>query len=310
MNSVEDTAQNMLPFGNTMQKIYTAQQIVSGSMSIAERLKKRNDVEFQNLPQELKDIRFSGQYTDIVFTASNQMTEKNIYTLCRGDENLYGAVMQTYRNGVAEGHLYRDVLQNGQEVYLLTDKGKELVNSESFKRQFELDQKNLFCKQYSNTAVVEFTGTKDDINVFRYTDKLNPSSLMGKNSDKLKKHIEEWKKFGFVSSDEKGNIVPTEKCLKYFAQQDIKGNKPQLTVSRMTPDNFNAINQKLQAAKAAEKVATEAVKQGANTAVKSGVSVATGATTAGISTAAMAVIELSKKGIEILNNIGVSKTKR
>ena len=207
--------------------------------------------------------------------------------------------MDTYNIAVNDGLLKREWSKAESDVfYTLTDKGKELVNSENFKKQLEKNIKNtLYNENFKNTAVVEFTGTKDDVNVFRYVDTLNIKSF--DNNPVMKKMFDMLKKYEFISVDENGNAKPTDKLNTYFAQQDRKGIKTNLKITKVTPDNMQQAADKIQKAKQAAQatkknaeVATKAAKTTVNAAAKTGAATAT----AGVSIA----VDISKKGFELL----------
>lgn len=146
-----------------------------------------------NVNELSSNIKLTGQFTDIAYADTDKITEKAISELCKDDEKLLNNVMDTYNNAVNDGLLKREWSKAESDViYTLTDKGKELVNSEDFKKQLEKNIKNtLYNENFKNTAVVEFTGTKDDVNVFRYVDTLNIKSfdnnpVMKKMFDMLK----------------------------------------------------------------------------------------------------------------------------
>lgn len=254
-----------------------------------------------NVNELSSNIKLTGQFTDIAYADTDKITEKAISELCKDDEKLLNNVMDTYNNAVNDGLLKREWSKTESDViYTLTDKGKELVNSENFKKQLEKNIKNtLYNENFKNTAVVEFTGTKDDVNVFRYVDTLNIKSF--DNNPVMKKMFDMLKKYEFISVDENGNAKPTDKLNTYFAQQDRKGIKTNLKITKVAPDNMqqaaNKIQKAKQAAQATKKnaeVATKAAKTTVNAAAKTGAATAT----AGVSIA----VDISKKGFELLKN--------
>ena len=306
MNSVEDTAQTMFATQTVKGIVQQATSIIINKSIYGNNGKNHNVVtetaqqsvqqKSNNVNELSSNIKLTGQFTDIAYADTDKITEKAISELCKDDEKLLNNVMDTYNNAVNDGLLKREWSKTESDViYTLTDKGKELVNSENFKKQLEKNIKNtLYNENFKNTAVVEFTGTKDDVNVFRYVDTLNIKSF--DNNPVMKKMFDMLKKYEFISVDENGNAKPTDKLNTYFAQQDRKGIKTNLKITKVAPDNMQQAADKIQKAAQATKknaeVATKAAKTTVNAAAKTGAATAT----AGVSIA----VDISKKGFELL----------
>lgn len=309
MNSVEDTAQTMFATQTVKGIVQQATSIIINKAIYGNNGKNHNvatetaqqsvQQKSNNVNELSSNIKLTGQFTDIAYADTDKITEKAISELCKDDEKLLNNVMDTYNNAVNDGLLKREWSKAESDViYTLTDKGKELVNSENFKKQLEKNIKNtLYNENFKNTAVVEFTGTKDDVNVFRYVDTLNIKSF--DNNPVMKKMFDMLKKYEFISVDENGNAKPTDKLNTYFAQQDRKGIKTNLKITKVTPDNMQQAADKIQKAKQAAQatkknaeVATKAAKTTVNAAAKTGAATAT----AGVSIA----VDISKKGFELL----------
>lgn len=309
MNSVEDTAQTMFATQTVKGVVQQATSIIINKAIYGNNGKNHNVVtetaqqsvqqKSNNVNELSSNIKLTGQFTDIAYADTDKITEKAISELCKDDEKLLNNVMDTYNNAVNDGLLKREWSKAESDViYTLTDKGKELVNSEDFKKQLEKNIKNtLYNENFKNTAVVEFTGTKDDVNVFRYVDTLNIKSF--DNNPVMKKMFDMLKKYEFISVDENGNAKPTDKLNTYFAQQDRKGIKTNLKITKVTPDNMQQAADKIQKAKQAAQatkknaeVATKAAKTTVNASAKTGAATAT----AGVSIA----VDISKKGFELL----------
>ncbi len=311
MNSVEDTAQ-------TMFSTQTAKNILQQASSIAvhkimygnSRNYSSKKTPAQSTDELIDRIKFTGQFTDIAYADSGKISEKVISQLCEKDEKLRNNVIDTYNNAVNDGLLERVWSKSEKDVvYKLTDKGKELINSENFKKQFEKNLRNtVYNEQHKNSAVVEFTGTKDDVNIFRYVDKLNVNSF--NTNPVMKKLFETLEKYGFICVDENGSATATDKLKNYFAIQDKQGIKPKLNITKVTPDNMQNIADKLnKAQKTADtaKKAAEAAQKGTEAAArttKTAVNAGTAAVTGGVSVAVTATVELSKKGLELINKVG------
>lgn len=302
MNSVEDTAQTMFATQTVKGVVQQATSIIINKAIYGNNGKNHNVVtetaqqsvqqKSNNVNELSSNIKLTGQFTDIAYADTDKITEKAISELCKDDEKLLNNVMDTYNNAVNDGLLKREWSKAESDViYTLTDKGKELVNSEDFKKQLEKNIKNtLYNENFKNTAVVEFTGTKDDVNVFRYVDTLNIKSF--DNNPVMKKMFDMLKKYEFISVDENGNAKPTDKLNTYFAQQDRKGIKTNLKITKVTPDNMQQAADKIQKAKQA----AQATKKNAEVATKAAKTTVNATATAGVSIA----VDISKKGFELL----------
>lgn len=319
MNSVEDTVQTMF----ASQSVKNISQIILREVANIARYKmlygnKSKSTNAEKISSDtnelLSNVKFTGQFTDIAYADTGMITEKAISELCNGDEKLFNNVTDTYNKAVNDGFLKREWSKTTNDViYTLTNKGKELVNSEAFIKQLEKNIKNsLYNEKFKNTAAVEFTGTKDDVNVFRYVDSINIRAF--DNHPALKKLFDLLKKYNFISVDEKGNAKATNKLFTYFEQQDKKGIKPNFKISKVTADNMINVSEKIkksqQAANAARKTA-EVAKKAAETAAKAAKTTAkvaanggAAAATGGTSLVVTAAVELSKKGLELLNSVG------
>lgn len=313
MNSIEETAQSMSPgiknlFGKVSSVSMTVFQALNAINSIKSKLKVKSSED---------DVILTGQFTDIAYADTGQITECRIKEICGADKDRFSAVMNNYNQAVKEGYLDVNPIKNPSDdsydfLYTTTEKGKEYINSEAFKEQFVKDREYFLCnKQHKNSAFVKLTGTKQDINIFRYIDSFNINALQGSNTSQIKSLLEHWQKYGFVNIDVDGNVTATEKCLRYFHRQDIKGNPANIDITKITPENLNNIAEKIKASKesakqavkiAASEAGKKAVAEGTKAAAKVGASTVAGASTAGVATAATVVVELSKKGVKILEN--------
>lgn len=304
MNSIEDTAQNMSPsLRSALSKAETTYRLVFGLLDKHHSHRKKADE--AQVKENSSKIQFTGQYTDIAYADTEEMTTSNIRKICGDDKKLYNSVIENYTEAVREGHLQIERVNN-ENFYTLTDKGRELINSEAFRNQFEKDQRNFMCNTHKNTACIQFTGEKSDINIFRFTDSFNINSLSGdkKQISHIQKMIKNWQKYGFAEVDQNGNVTATEKCRSFFKQQDLQSVKSDMAITKINPQNLDKVAQNLKSttAETVKKATKETAKQTISTAAKTGASTASGAATGGVSTAIMAVIELSKKGIQFLDN--------
>lgn len=311
MNSIDSTAEAMTPSGrNMLNKVQTILYFTQNLKSTIQQLKNSNNS--GNFADEVIDnkINFTGQYSDIAFAdlpGSKRITEKDILSGCKGDNELYENVLHNYHKAVSEGNMNLEISKDKEVSFSLSEKGRDLIQQNRFMEQFQKDQINYFCNKSSkNTACINLNGNKSDINIFRYVDSFNINSVCDNGGkSQIQKMIIEWEKYGFVHTDTNGNVTPTEKCLDYFKQQDLKGNTATMNVEKVSPSNLNQV---AKAAKNTFEVSKNAVKTAETTAkiakasetvAKAG-TIASGAATAGVSTAVTAVVELSQKGLNFM----------
>lgn len=283
MQSVEDTAQSM--FQHKQRSINSMLMTFREIKGVIDMFKNRNIDETPNLAQE---YHFTGQHTDIAFVDANGTLDTNTINQIK-DDNLRQNVMQSYSDAVNDGYLTYD---NGN--FRLTEKGREHINSEPFKEQFEKDQLYAMSR---NKAQITLNGNASDLNVFRYTDQINLNHLAYSDPAKFKRvvsYFEECQKYDFVKISSDGTVVPTEKCYKFFEQ-----NKEfSFNINKINPDNIQKVTKDI--SKTANRVAQETAKKAAETTAKTAVA-SSGVATAGVSTAVTAVVDLSAKGIKSLS---------
>lgn len=297
MVTIEDTADNMFKSGIKLRSILSTVREIKYvlDMFINKKINPANtDV------TSVSDYNFTGQHTDIAFIDENGAVNfddiKNI-----NDENLRNSVNATYNDAVKDGYVN---YENNQ--FTLTDKGREHINSEAFKEQFQKDQLQALSK---DKAVIHLKGNQSDLNVFRYCNSINLNKLSYSNPAEFKRvisYFEQCQKYDFVHISSDGTVTPTDKCFKYFEQ-----NKSfNFDVQKLTPDNvvdFAKYTRNTQQAaqtavnEAAKKAAQEGAKKAAQATAKATTAAASGAATAGIGTAVTAVIDIGAKGIKELD---------
>lgn len=295
MQSVEDTAQSM--FQHKQRSINSMLMTFREIKGVIDMFKNRNIDETPNLTQE---YHFTGQHTDIAFVDANGTLDTNTINQIK-DDNLRQNVMQSYSDAVNDGYLTYD---NGN--FRLTEKGREHINSEPFKEQFEKDQLYAMSK---NKAQITLNGNASDLNVFRYTDQINLNHLAYSDPAKFKRvisYFEKCQKYDFVKISSDGTVVPTEKCYQYLEQN----KKFSFNINKINPDNIQKVTKdiskitqeatKKATQETAKKVAQETAKKAVETATKTAVA-SSGVATAGVSTAVTAVVDLSSKGIKALS---------
>lgn len=167
---------------------------------------------------DAKEMKFTGKFTDIAGVDGMNCSEVKKHC---PNEDVYKATQQNILNARDEGYL---TIDENKDIHL-TDKGRELTQSESFCKQFEQDQLNQSVAdvqaQNQDLAYVEFNGTEQDMGVFNYTDQLDINSIKdGPNKDTVLNNFSELEKQGMVNIDG-GVITPTEKGMDFAKGQNL-----------------------------------------------------------------------------------------
>lgn len=184
-------------------------------------------------------VNYTGLHTDIAFvsTAKDGIERTSIESI--DDNILKRNVLESFEDAVSDGYL---TCENGK--YMLTDMGKEHINSPAFIKQFEKDQKyNLTNSE--NRAMFEFKGEPQDVDIFRYTNSFDLNKLNVSDNivavDRVTSYFNKLKKTGFVNIDKNRVVTPTEKTLKYLSQHPTKN----FGVNPVTANNINEIVNKV-----------------------------------------------------------------
>lgn len=180
-------------------------------------------------------MNYTGLHTDIAFvsTAKDGIERTSLEAI--EDNILKRNVLESFEDAVSDGFL---TCQNGK--YLLTNKGKEHINSSAFIRQFEKDQKYHLTNS-ENRAMFEFKGEAQDVDIFRYTNSFDLNKLNVSDNieavDRVTSYFNKLEKTGFVNIDNNRVVAPTEKTLKYLSQHPTKN----FSVKPVTVNNINEI---------------------------------------------------------------------
>ena len=190
------------------QSIYNTYKEIKAKVA---QLKEKGNV-------DAKEMKFTGKFTDIAGVDGMNCSEVKKH--CPNEE-VYKATQQNILNARDEGYL---TIDENKDIHL-TDKGRELTQSESFCKQFEQDQLNQSVadiqSQNQDLAYVEFNGTEQDMGVFNYTDQLDINSIKdGPNKDIVLNNFSELEKQGMVNIDG-GVITPTEKGMDFAKGQNL-----------------------------------------------------------------------------------------
>ena len=299
MSSVDETAQAMFSLGkfNPVQLFQTVREVKS-VVDMLKGMGNRSDLTVNgDIPNK---PNFTGQHTDIAFTAENGKLNENVINSIN-DDSLRKNVQDTFNDAVKDGYLnYND--STGE--YVLTQKGNEHINSEQFIRQFERDQLN---KISDNKAYVNLKGNSSDLGVFRYTDSINLNHLA--HSDpaafkRLQSYFYECQKYDFVDIAPDGTIIPTEKCKTYLNNSNEK-----IDIFKLNKNNIKDFEKSMRstyghsAAEASKEAVKEAASKVSKEAAKKSAAASAGAATGGVATAATVCVDLSAKGADALTKL-------
>lgn len=340
MNSVEDTAQEIF-IQPMKQKLQTIMSISQSMFQLINNFKHQpkadTPVDTPLTSSKANQYSFTGQHTDIAFcgVSENGVNIDDINNIPISDtrEN----TMLSYNKAVSDGYLsYNEKTGN----YILTEKGKMHINSESFIEQFEKDQKQgLVDNNLENTVSIKLQGNGNDLNVFRYVDSIDLNKLTYSDPAKYKQvvsYFDRCKQYNFVEISNDGFVTPTEKTTKMLEQnQNLNlDNIEKITTKNVdTIINLNDYRIK-ENVNTAVKSTAEATKETGNTAkhitnavaletakktaentskavmttaktgatvAKVGTSAVAGASTVGVSVGVQAVVELGKEGVKAFN---------
>ena len=273
--------------------------------------------------QGLDDIRFkfTGKHTDIANISGFENGRMSVSELDNiADNNIKNAVKQEFSIAEKQGYIKQVNVDNNQ-FFELTPKGKEHINSAEFVKQFEHNQIDSVVKS-NPRAVVNLQGNADDMNIFRYTDKVN----INNSSAKVQNYFQRCSP-KFVSI-ENGIATPTDTLKNMLVKSPTDKLVQNGNIKMVTGDNIEKLMQasktaaKEGAKTAAKEGAKTAAKEGAKTAAKEGAKTAAkvaaqkgatvaagtaaGAATAGIGTVVVVAVE---KAAELAKKIEEAKNK-
>lgn len=247
-------------------------------------------------PNVHKEIIFTGKHTDI----ANIGMYNNERMPCNDINNIQNTQLKANvveEFNIAKDSGYVDIVNiDGTDYYTLTESGKHHINDSNFVEQYEKHQYQEIIGD-KPMAEVHFQGNKEDLNVFRYTNKVDIS----KEEVSVKEYFQCCEENGWVHQ-ENGFIKPTEKCSNWLSQSpdllQAKGNikmfdenslKNIADVSKTTTNSMKAIG-------TGAKVTSAGTKVAGATATTAGV--ASGAATAGVGTVVTISVEGAKKLVE------------
>lgn len=187
-----------------------------------------------SVPNDIS-VNYTGLHTDIAFVSTTKDGIERTSIESIDDNILKRNVLESFDDAVSDGFL---TCENGK--YLLTNKGKEHINSPAFIKQFEKDQKYNLANS-ENRAMFEFKGEAQDVDIFRYTNSFDLKQLNVSENviavDKVNSYFIKLEKTGFVNIDKNRVVTPTEKTLKYLSQHPTKN----FDVKPVTANNINEV---------------------------------------------------------------------
>ena len=263
---------------------------------------RNNNQQYSQLfsEQQLK-IEFTGQHTDIVNITRYEKEHMPCSEIDKLDDSLRVNVREEFNIAQQSGYI-QQVRVDDVDYYELTPKGREHINSEDFLKQYEQHQTKAILKDNSS-AVICLQGSPEDLNVFRYADKID----LSQESVAVQNYFNRCSPT-FVNI-ENGIATPTEETKRWLVNNSDgmlrKGN-----IKLITTDNVGNIMKattKSAANSAKSTVAKEGAKtvakKGAQTAAVKGAGVASGAATAGVGTVITLSVEGAKQLVQAHKNM-------
>lgn len=302
---------NPMTYISTLQSLYYAQQSLAGIIAWFKGKKSENLDDKQPTKNDLP-VKFTGQHTDIANITRYENDLMPVDELYSIDPKFRQNTLEEFDIALQNGYI-KVVEQDTHKYFSLTDKGREHINSEAFLRQYEQHQISSFLN-YEPKMVFNYQGNEDDLNVFRYVDKIDISQ----ENDTVRNYFTRCEKAGFVKID--NDVVTstqlTQSWLKRTENNALKnGNiklvtpdniksvvktakQPKAEVSTVT-DNLKKIVQnntqpQLKVAEATTDVVKETAKKSAKQGVSTSVGVSSGAATAGAGTVITISVEAAK----------------
>lgn len=214
-----------------------------------------------NIPPD--KMRFTGKMTDIVGLDGVKCADVKKYM---PNEEVYNATKENIVKACKEGYLTID--KDNHNTIRLTEKGKELVQSEKFIKQFEQDQLDaLFMDQPQNQQIAycELNGTQQDLGAFNYTDHIDMRTVKDSpQKDAVLNNFYKMESEGLVNIKD-SIITPTEKGQELAQSQSF-------SVKPANAEEVNSIFSSAgkQAGEQAVSGAGQAVQDSAQTAASSG----------------------------------------
>lgn len=240
-------------------------------------------------------MRFTGKMTDIAGLDGVKCADVKKYM---PNEEVYNATKENIVKACKEGYLTID--KDNHNTIRLTEKGKELVQSEKFIKQFEQDQLDaLFMDQPQNQQVAycELNGTQQDLGAFNYTDHIDMRTVKDSpQKDAVLNNFYKMESEGLVNIKD-GIITPTEKGQELAQSQSFS----------VKPANAEEVNSVFssagkQAGEQAVSGAGQAVQGSAQTAASSGAKAVSAAGTKavgeGVKTAAQTGVKAAATGVK------------
>lgn len=254
----------------SIQSIYNTYKEIKAKVA---QLKEKGSVDSK---------KFTGKFTDIAQV--DNMNCADVKKYCP-NEDVYQAAQQNILKARDAGYL---TIDENKDIHL-TDKGRELIQSEQFQKQFEQDQLNQSKQELHNQnqdyAYVEFKGTEQDMGVFNHTEQIDINAIKDSpQKEAVLNNFSELEKQGMVNIKD-GVISPTEKGRELAKTQELPIKQATNTEISSVLGDAAAKTVSSTGAKAAGTAAKTAGTVGAKaagTAATGAAAVGTGAATAGV----------------------------
>ncbi len=198
----------------SFQKIESISRLIRSVKKKKAKLKKEGKLSAQ-------EMRFTGNMTDIAGMDGMKCSDLKKHM---PDKETYEAAKRNVISAQNEGYISIDE----NNVIHLTDKGRELIQSEGFVNQFEQDQLNTGLEQIQKEmpeqrlGYVELSGTSQDMGAFQYADHIDFNSI---ENSPLKQQVisnfRELEKKGYVNIDNE-TVYPTDKGFEFAQKQDFR----------------------------------------------------------------------------------------
>lgn len=233
---------------------------------------------------DAKEMKFTGKFTDIA--GVDGMNCSDVKKHC-SNEQVYEATQQNILKARDEGYL---TIDENKDIHL-TDKGRELIQSEQFQKQFEQDQLNQsrqeLHSQNQDYAYVEFKGTEQDMGVFNYTEQIDINAIKDSpQKEAVLNNFSQLEKQGMVNIKD-GVISLTDKGREFAKTQELPIK--QATNTEISSVLGDASATAKTASSTGAKAAGTAAKTAGTVGAKAAGTAATGATAAGAGAATAGV---------------------
>ena len=201
-----------------------------------------------NLTKTDTSFTFTGQSTDLSYFQNNNVMPIDFIEKIP-DENIKNAVKEEFNKAALDGKLTIDP-KNG--TVTVTDKGKKFISKPAFQKATAINLQNLSAQQ-AQSMCFELNGTAQDLNYFKFSDKLDLTEIFN-NSDtatvkKVADNLQKMKDSGLIAIEkstakltEKGANVLNDKLFQVATQG---ATEKSLAIAGGVPGVIVAVTKKL-----------------------------------------------------------------